>query len=284
MEFNYIDIHSHLNFPDFDKDREEVIKKMIDEKIGTICVGADLKTSRECVELANRYENIWATIGVHPNDSDEIFNEKEFQILLGSPTSKSRVVGVGECGLDYFRLDKHGHSVSSWTPSVQIGKQKKLFEKQIQFAIKNNLPIMIHCRDLPRRSSTEAGSYEDILDILSSYKKEFGDKVYGNVHFFAGTKETAKKFIEIGFTISFSGVITFTNDYDEAVKYVPIDKIMPDTDSPFVAPAPFRGKRNEPFYVKEIVKRIAEIKGLDFEMIRKQMVQNAINTFSLKNC
>ncbi|MEK7182501.1 MAG: TatD family hydrolase [Patescibacteria group bacterium] len=265
MEFNYIDIHSHLNFPDFDSDREDVIKKMTDEKIGTICVGADLKTSRECVELANKNENIWATIGVHPNDDDEDFREENFQTLLGSSASKlERVVGIGECGLDYFRIKGE--------PENEKKRQKNLFEKQIQFAIKNNLPLMIHSRD----------SYDDILNILNSYKKE-NSKLKGNIHFFVGNKEVAKKFIEIDFTISFSGVITFSNDYDEAVKYVPIDKIMPDTDSPFVAPVPFRGKRNEPFHVKEIVKRISDIKELDFNTARKQMVQNAFNMFKLQN-
>lgn len=258
MEFNYFDIHSHLNFPDFDKDREDVIKKMTDEKIGTICVGADLKTSRESVELANKHGNIWATIGVHPNDSNEDFDEKDYLEFV----KNKRVVGVGECGLDYFRIKGE--------PISEKKRQKDLFEKQIQFAIKNDLPLMIHGRD----------SYDDILEILNFYKKK-NSNLKGNVHFFTGTKEIAKKFIEIGFTISFSGVITFTNDYDEAVKYVPIDKIMPDSDSPFVAPAPFRGKRNEPFYIKEIVKRIAEIKGLDFETTKEQMVKNAINTFKL---
>jgi len=260
---DYIDIHSHLNFPDFDNDREEVIKKMTDEKIGTICIGTDLKISRGCVELASKYKNIWATIGVHPNDSDEDFDKKEFKI-----------VGIGECGLDYFQLNKLGHSVSTWTPSaqVEVKRQKILFERQIQFAIQNNLPLMVHCRN----------SYIDVLDILNFYKKE-SPELKGNIHFFVGDKEVAKKFIDIDFTISFSGVITFTNDYDEVVKYIPIDKIMVDTDSPFVAPAPFRGKRNEPLYVKEIVKRIAEIKNLDIEIVKKQLVQNAVNTFSLKN-
>ena len=164
--------------------------------------------------------------------------------------------------------------MSTWTPSaqVEVKRQKILFERQIQFAIQNNLPLMVHCRN----------SYIDVLDILNFYKKE-SPELKGNIHFFVGDKEVAKKFIDIDFTISFSGVITFTNDYDEVVKYIPIDKIMVDTDSPFVAPAPFRGKRNEPLYVKEIVKRIAEIKNLDIEIVKKQLVQNAVNTFSLKN-
>ncbi|MFA5838776.1 MAG: TatD family hydrolase [Candidatus Paceibacterota bacterium] len=270
MEFNYFDIHSHLNFPDFDKDREDVIKKMIDEKIGTICVGADLKTSKECVELANKHENIWATIGVHPNDNKEDFDEENFQELLRGSTSNeglslskvSKVVGIGECGLDYFRIKGE--------PENEKKRQKNLFEKQIQFAINNDLPLMIHSRD----------AYDDILDILNSYKKE-NPNLKGNIHFFVGDKNIAKKFFDIDFAISFSGVITFTNDYNETIEYAPIEKIMPDSDSPFVAPAPFRGKRNEPIYIKEIVKKIAEIKKLDIEVTKKQMVRNAVNTFKL---
>lgn len=267
MEFNYFDIHSHLNFPDFDEDREDVIKKMTDEKIGTICVGTDMKTSRECVELADKHKNIWATIGVHPNDSNEDFDEENFLELLGGSTSKGRlnlqkVVGVGECGLDYFRIK--GEPVS------EKKRQKDLFEKQIQFAIKNSLPLMIHARD----------SYDDILDILSSYKKE-NSKLKGNIHFFVGNKEIAKRFFDLDFTISFSGVITFTNDYNETIEYAPIEKIMPDSDSPFVAPIPFRGKKNEPIYIKEIVKKIAEMKKCDLEETKEQMVKNAVNSFGL---
>lgn len=269
---NYIDIHSHLNFPEFDEDREEVVKKMTDEKIGTICVGTDLKTSRECVELAIEHENIWATIGVHPNDSEEDFDEEKFKVLFESmPLSggatklelnQSKIVGIGECGLDYFRMKSGDKS--------EKDKQIKNFEKQIQFAIQNNLPLMIHSRE----------AYDDILGILNFYKKE-NLKLRGNIHFFVGDKDIAKKFFDIDFTISFSGVITFSNDYDQTIEYSPLDKIMADTDSPFVAPAPFRGKRNEPFYVKEIVKKIAEIKKQDLEKVKKQMVKNAIKQFML---
>ena len=148
MEFNYFDIHSHLNFPDFDNDREDVIKRMVDEKIGTICVGADLKTSRESIELSNKYKNIWATIGVHPNDSAEDFDEDNYLELV----KNKKVVGVGECGLDYFRMKGE--------PESEKKRQKNLFEKQIQFSLNNNLPLMIHARD----------AYNDILDILNSYK------------------------------------------------------------------------------------------------------------------
>jgi len=259
--FDYIDIHSHLNFPDFDKDREDVIKKMNDEKIGTICVGTDLKTSRECVELADKNKNIWATIGIHPNDSKENFTEDNYLELV----KNKKVVGVGECGLDYFKIKGELKSEKK--------RQKELFEKQIQFAVKNNLPLMIHCRD----------SYEDVFEILNLYKKEYEDKLSGNIHFFVGDKDIAKKFFDIDFTISFSGVITFVSDYDETVKYAPTNKIMPDTDSPFVSPAPFRGKRNEPVYVKEIIRRIAEIKEMDINIVKKQLVENALKMFHLNN-
>ena len=142
--------------------------------------------------------------------------------------------------------------------------------RQIEFGLKHNLPLMLHCRD----------SYGDVLEILNSYKDD--SKLRGNVHFFAGTLEEAKAFWDLGFTISFTGVITFARNYDEVTRAAPIGMIMSETDAPFVAPAPYRGKRNEPSYVIEVVKKIAEIRNEDFESVRREMVENAIRVFNLK--
>ena len=226
MEFKYFDIHSHINFSQYDKDRKEVIKRMTDEGVGTICIGTDLKTSKECVDLADKYKNIWATVGIHPTDSEEDFSEKEYEKLLGD-----KIVAIGECGLDYFHPGN-------------IEKQKELFERQIKFAVEKNLPIMIHARG---KDNDKYGVYRDILEILKKY-----EGVRGNVHFFAGDIEIAKEFLNISFTLSFTAVLLLTKEYDEVVKYVPLDKMMAETDSPFVSP--LRGKRNEPVFVKEVVK------------------------------
>ncbi len=259
---DYFDIHSHLNFPEYDQDREAVIQKLVDNNIFTITVGTELKTSQEALALAEKSANLYATIGLHPgHNTGEVFDEKEYEALIAHP----KTVAVGECGLDYFRL----------TENIEQEKerQKALFEQHIAFAIKYDKPLMIHCRD----------AYPDCLAILTSKKKEYGDKLRGNFHFFTSPIEVAKQCLEIGFTVSFTGPITFAKQYEELVKYVPLGKMMTETDAPYAAPAPYRGKRNEPLYVQEIVKKIAEIKGESLDKVQKQMVKNAFDLFLSKN-
>ena len=165
----------------------------------------------------------------------------------------SKVVAIGECGLDYFRLKEETKET-----------QKKVFIEQIELANELDKPLMLHIRD----------AYLDAYELISS-----NARVSGNVHFFAGTWEEAKLFLERGFTLSFTGVITFTTDYDEVIKNAPLDMIMTETDAPYVTPIPYRGKRNEPRYVTEIVKRIAEIKGKDIELVAQKLVSNTERVF-----
>ena len=150
-------------------------------------------------------------------------------------------------------------------------RQTQLFETQIKFALKYDKPLMLHCRN----------AYDEVLDILKSYKREAGDKLRGNVHFFAGNVEQARKFFDLGFTISFTGVITFTRDYDEVIKFAPKGKIMSETDAPFVAPEPHRGKRNEPIYVIEVVKKMAKIREVSEDDMRKMLLETAEKTFAI---
>lgn len=255
----YFDIHSHLNFSDYDHDRNEVIEKMKNDGVATITVGTNIQTSREAVLLASKHDHLYAAIGIHPADGVYEFIEKEFEEIVVHP----KVVAIGECGLDTFRF--------KGDLEAEGNRQKALFEMQIQFAAKHGKPLMIHARN----------SYDEIYEILKSSQQSLGEKVRGNMHFFAGNVEQAKKFLDIGFTLSFTGVITFVNDYSEVVKFAPLDRIMSETDSPYVAPIPFRGSRNEPGYVAEVVKKIAEIKGLPFEQVKLAMVQNAQKTFGL---
>ncbi len=265
MSFEYFDAHSHLNLPDFESDKEDVIEKMTSEKVGTLTVGTGLQTSIEAVRLSKIYENFFACIGLHPNYvGEETFNKEEYQNLLGGKT-----ICVGECGLDYYRGEEKA-------------PQEIEFRKQIDFALENDLPLMLHIR--PRKGTMPArpddsghsggDAYEDTLDILDEYKKLAGEKLRGQAHFFAGTKEIAKRFLDIGFYISFTGVLTFTTDYDEVVKFVPIDRILTETDSPFVAPVPHRGHRSEPQYVIEVYKKMAEIKGVSLDELKKAVKNN----------
>jgi TatD DNase family protein len=257
--FKYFDAHSHLNLPEFDADRGEQIKKLEENNIGTITIGVDKATSGMAVELAQKSDNLYAGIGLHPTDTDEPFDADYFEDLIKNP----KVVCVGECGLDYFR------------DASQKEKQREIFIKQVELAIKHEKPLMLHCR--PSKGTMDA--YEDVLDILESYKNNLNLK--GNAHFFVGDLNIAKRFLALGFTMSFPGVITFARDYDEVIKNIPLSSILSETDSPFAAPVPYRGKRNEPSYVIEVVKKIAEIRGEDFEEVRIAIINNIRKLFKI---
>lgn len=279
MNFKYIDIHSHVNFKAFEEDRDAVIQRALDAGVAVINVGTQIDTSRFAVEMANKYDGVYAIIGLHPihtgasyhdtkelgeegkafTSRGEVFNYEEYKKLIVDP----KVVAIGECGLDYYRC----------TPET-IAKQKQAFVEQINLANEFNKPLMLHIRNNPE--SKELNAYSDALEILKVHTK-----VKGDVHFFAGSLEDAKGFVDFGFTLSFTGVVTFTHDYDEVVRQTPLDMIMSETDSPYITPIPYRGKRNEPVYVIEVVKKIAEIKGLSVEEVAKQLVLNAKRVFKI---
>jgi len=280
MQPKYIDIHSHVNFKAFDLDRDEVIKRALENDTWMINVGTQLDTSKKAVEMANQYnEGVYAIIGLHPihtgasyhdekelgeggkefTSRGEVFNKEFYRELL----KDTKVVGIGECGLDYYRC----------TPET-IAKQKEDFISQIELANEFRKPLMLHIRNNPEDKTNDA--YKDALEILKKYSK-----VKGDVHFFAGSLEVAKAFTDFGFTLSFTGVITFTGDYDEVVRNTPLDMIMSETDSPYVTPAPYRGKRNEPSYVREVVKKIAKVKNLGEEEVASALIANAKRVFGI---
>ena len=264
--YDYFDIHSHLHFKDFDVDREEVVSEMKKKNIATISVGVNFDTSQKEVELAQNHENIFACIGQHPDDSKEdvAFDERLIELA-----GNSKVVAIGECGLDYFRL----------AGDVEKSKddQKEKFLSHMDLAIKFEKPLMLHVR--PSKGSQDA--YVDTLNILEHHIKTSADKLHGNSHFFVGDLNTLKRFLNIGFSVSFTGVVTFTRDYDELIKFAPIDMIMAETDAPFVAPVPYRGTRNSPLYVTEVVKKIAEIRGEPLEKVKTALVNNALRHFNI---
>ncbi len=276
----FVDIHSHLQFNAFSDDFDEVIKRSLGSETWMINIGTNLKTSKDALALSEKYpEGVYTIVGLHPvhanasfHDKEELgeegkpftskgeeFNNDEFEKLISHP----KVVGVGECGLDFFRIEGD--------KEVYIQRQVAAFESQIDLAVKYDKPIMIHCRD----------AYPEVLEILLKKKEIYGDKLRGNFHFFAGTIEDAQKILDLGFNFSFTGVITFAEQYEELVKIAPLDRIFSETDCPYVTPAPYRGKRNEPVFVSEVVKKIAEIKGLGLEEVSAKLVQNAIDFFKL---
>src|SRR3989344_1431508 len=251
-----IDVHSHLNDEQFESDLPETVARMKEAGVSTIVVGTDLATSRRALDVAKMY-GLWATIGQHPTDNaEENFDEAAYAELA----KNKEVVTIGECGLDFF-LDKsdEGHA-----------RQEKLFHLHLELSAKTGKPLMIHSR----------GAYEKISVNLATNIRLL-PSTPGNVHFFTGSWVDAKRLLDLGFTISFPGVITFTSDYDEVIKNVPKDMFMVETDSPFAAPVPYRGKRNEPVYVVEIVKKIAELRGMSPEKVAELSSNTAKRVFAL---
>ncbi|OGD66990.1 hypothetical protein A2442_02545 [Candidatus Campbellbacteria bacterium RIFOXYC2_FULL_35_25] len=271
MKINYFDIHSHLESSRFEEDREDVISRMKDEGVFTIAIGTDLENSKKVVRLADKYENIFASIGLHPTDTNEDFNETDYAELV----KNLKVVAIGECGLEFSRLgeDSEGDPKSLEMIGQERQRQIDIFKKQIDFAVKYDKPLMIHCRD----------AHFEAINILTEKKEQYGAGLRGDIHFFSGDVDIAQAYLDLGFTMSFTGVLTFTKDYDEVVRFIPLERIMSETDAPYVAPVPYRGQRCEPSYVEEAVKKIAEIKGLDYEIVKKAMVENAVRFFGIKN-
>jgi len=259
----HIDTHSHLYEKKFDEDREEVLQRMEEKDVSTIVVGVSLETSKQAVEMAKEHERIvGATIGVHPTDTNEKFNPAEYEQLLSD-----EVVGIGECGFDYYRTPKE---------EVYI-HQREVFEAQVVFAAENDLPLMLHVR--PSQGSEDA--HIDALEVLKLHRKTYGDAVRGNVHFFTSSKEIAREYLALGFTIAFPGVITFAPELHAVVRDVPLDMMLAETDSPYAAPVPHRGARNEPAFVIDTIKAIAEIRGEEFEAVNEQLTANAESLFKL---
>lgn len=283
----FIDIHSHLQFAAFKDDLDAVVKRTIDNGVWVINVGTQYDTSVGAIRLANSVkEGMFATVGLHPihtsksyhdlqelgeggeefTSRGEIFDYKKY-LEIGLD---KKVVGVGECGLDYYRLDEKTQK-----------KQKEVFEAQINLANELGKPLMLHIRN--GQNGLGANAYEDAFDMVKSIAK-----VSGDVHFFAGDLSVAKKFLDIGFTLSFTGAITFPRkenslhpDYANIIEKTPLDMILTETDCPYIAPVPHRGKRNEPSFVEYVVNKIAQIKSLDIDEVSSVLVNNARRVFSI---
>ena len=265
-----IDTHAHIQFSQYDDDREKILRQCADEGVGMILVGCDYPSSKSALDLANQYhsQGVWSAVGQHPTDTALPFDRKEFADLV---KSSSNVVVIGECGLDYFHLPKDDSALSLQE------KQKELFREHLLLAHESHLPLIIHCRD----------AHDDMIQLLTDYLARGGKepllqkREHGVMHCFTSTLPYAQSYLDIGFLISFTGIITFTKQYDEVVAAVPLEKILIETDSPFLAPNPFRGKKNNPTYVKYVAQRIAEIKGLSPDEVARATTENAKRLFRL---
>lgn len=286
-----IDVHTHLQFAAYLHDYEVVIKSTLEKNIWMVNVGTQRETSRGAIALAEKYaEGVYATVGLHPLHTGqshldtqelkdiehtraftavgEVFDYETYRHLALHP----KVVAIGECGLDYYRITN---------PESRI-KQKEVFEKHIELSHDVGKPLMIHCRN----------AFPDLIEILNAKHTIFTNNSprarrgatvnsAGIIHFFSGTVEDAKKLLELGFSFSFGGVITFTRDYDAQIKYIPLNRIALETDAPYVAPSPYRGLRNEPPYIIETAKKLAELKNISLEAVAAQTTANAKNIFKI---
>jgi TatD DNase family protein len=293
----FFDAHTHVQFAAYDADRETVILRAKDAGVRFVNVGTQKDTSRRAVEIAEQYDGVYAAVGLHPvhtsrsfHDADElggdaatkgftsrgeVFDAEYYRKLASHP----KTVAIGECGLDYF------HFSETESRDAQMKKQKDAFLAQIDLAAEVKKPLMIHCRE----------AFGDLIEILKStdFRRSLPHAATrggnGNViHFFTGTLVDMKELLDLGFSFTFGGAITFPprkkeakNQYHELIRGIPIDRILSETDAPYVAPAAHRGKRNEPAFVVDVVEKLAELKNVSVDQMAAQIRENAQRIFGV---
>jgi TatD DNase family protein len=252
----FIDTHCHLQFQQFDEDREVVIQRAIQNEIDAmLTIGTDLKSSRDAIALSKKFAVIFASVGIHPNDSSQM-DISQINQLKNMADGKNSVA-IGEIGLDYYRMVSPKET------------QQHLFKQQLKLAKELDLPVIIHNRE----------AHSDLYNILSEQKAA---DVGGVIHSFSGDEDFLKSILNFNFYISFTGAVTFKNtNYYKLIDLVPVQQLLLETDSPFVAPIPFRGKRNEPSYIKYTAEKIAKIKNISLSELADITSENAINLFGI---
>jgi TatD DNase family protein len=251
-----IDTHAHLNFEDFDQDREKIIKKCQERNIGIINIGVNHESSKQVITLAEKYENCWATVAIHPHDTQEKFDYDKFSELA----KHLKVVGIGECGLDYQFCENDLEAQQ---------KQQEIFIQQLKLAQDVNKPIIIHSRRL----------FPEILEIIKGQDTRNNNQIQGVLHCYMGRWSYAEEYLKLGYYLSFTGLITYARDYDKVIKNCPLDRILIETDSPYLSPD--RETRNTPLNVELVARKIAEIKGVSFEEVAEQTTKNAQKLFNI---
>jgi len=248
--------HAHYDSLQFDEDRDELLKSMPENGIGTIInSGASWDSVTEVVELAEKYPFIYAAVGLHPDEVGDL-NEERFEFMR-EQCKHEKVVAIGEIGLDYY-WDNESHDV-----------QKKWFVRQLNLARELDLPVIIHSRD----------AAADTMEIM----KEHAQGLRGVIHCFSYSKELAREYVKMGFHIGVGGVVTFKNGkkLKEIVEEIPLDRILLETDCPYLAPVPFRGKRNSSLYIPYIAEEIANLKGITYDEVVAQTEQNGKELFRI---
>ncbi|MBU1102617.1 TatD family hydrolase [Patescibacteria group bacterium] len=285
-----IDAHAHVNFVAYKDDGDEVTKRALKENIWMINVGSEHDTSQRAVEYAKKYpEGVYAAVGLHPihlkeqeinaqideyetvefKTSAERFDYECYKALVLSASSgqaNEKVVAIGEIGLDYYHITDN---------SKQITKNKLLQRETLleQMALAQELDkaVIFHCRE----------AHNDLLATLKQWDMVGNKKLRGVIHSFSGRWSQAEFYLEMGFYLGFNGIITFARDYDKVIKQMPIEQLLLETDCPYLTPVPFRGKRNEPAYVKYVAEKVAELRGISFEKVAEITTKNAKALFKI---
>lgn len=277
MDIKIIDAHTHVQFQQYDKDRDGVIKRALESGIGMINAGADLESSEKAVDLTKKYDGVWATVGIHPTETqthsdngmdkpgfiseDQLSNQRESTMReIEKLAHDNKVVGIGECGLDLYREEDRNNKTM----------QEELFIKHIELSNKIKKPLVIHCRE----------AFSQTFEILENHKNLLFKKA-GIFHFFTGGIEEAEKVLDLGFSFTFGGLITYNRTFDEVMKYIPIENILVETDAPVMSIKSHRKERNEPSYVTEVIDSLSEIYKKDRSELEKIILENTRRIFSL---
>jgi TatD DNase family protein len=278
------DSHTHVHFPAF-TDVDRIMKHAQETDLGMLTVGTLAHTNAAAVAFAEQYSQVWAAVGIHPSHVHPLSYHDEHELPEGVTHEgvvsedgtidlsdveqylpHPKVVAIGEFGLDYYRLPEDAD-----TAQKIKDEQKKAAAAHMKLCSAHHKPAVIHCRD----------AHDDMQQLIMAEIAKGGLAERGVIHCFTGTSEEAMKYVELGFMISFSGIVTFAKSLQEVAKQVPLYSMLVETDAPYLAPVPYRGKRNEPAYVEETVKFLADLRGMSFDEFAKQTVENAQKMFKI---
>lgn len=249
--------HAHYDDDRFNEDRDELLQRLPEEGVGVVInSGASVESTRDTIRLAKEYPFVYAAVGVHPSEIEEL--DEDFMLWMKEQTDDKKTVAIGEIGLDYY-WDKE--------PEVQE-RQRYWFGRQIELARETKLPIIVHSRDAA-------------ADTMQVMKEHHAEEIPGVIHCYSYSKEMALEFIKMGYYIGVGGVVTFKNakKLKETVEAIPLDKILLETDCPYMAPEPYRGKRNSSLYLPYVIEEIARIKGVSTEEVERVTEENARKLF-----
>ncbi|HEU0050932.1 MAG TPA: TatD family hydrolase [Patescibacteria group bacterium] len=282
MNLRLIDTHCHLHFPPYVSDLADVLSRMKEKEVGAITIGTSVKNSKEAIAFVEAHENIWAAVAFHPEHVSSAYHDPnegsvesvfDLEALNALARSSKKIVAIGETGLDYHYFREEDDV------SALKGEQKKVFRAQVHLAQELGLPLSIHSRD----------ANEDVLTILKE-ETHSDHGIRGVMHSFSGTWEEAQACLDLGLLISVNGIATFPpkkslppeRDIHQTISRIPLDRLLVETDAPYLAPVPFRGKRNEPVFVEEVAKHVAQVRGKSLEEIARITTENAIRLFGLE--